>query len=65
MTRRLIFVALVTVVVLLDQSSKAWARTLPTSPPGCAVPELIAHRCGGVPQSVVAGYWDWELASSG
>jgi len=46
-----------------DQGSKAWARTLPVAPPGCALPgDLLAHRCGGVPQPVIAGYWDWELA---
>lgn len=46
-----------------DQSSKAWARTLPVSPAGCAQPaDLLAHRCGGVPQPVIEGYWDWELA---
>jgi len=24
--------------------------------------DLIAHRCAGVPQPVIDGYWDWELA---
>ncbi len=50
------------ITLAFDQGSKAWARTLPVSPPGCAHAELIAHRCGGVPQPVVEGYWDWELA---
>ena len=46
MRRLLVFVALALVVLALDQGSKAWARTLPL----------------GVPQPVVAGYWDWQLA---
>ncbi|HWU89419.1 MAG TPA: signal peptidase II [Kofleriaceae bacterium] len=59
----MIFAAVLVLVVGLDQGSKAWARTLPVSPPGCAVPaDLIAHRCAGVPQPVIDGYWDWELA---
>jgi len=41
-----LFFAVVTVVLALDQGSKAWARTLPV----------------GVPRPVVAGYWDWQLA---
>lgn len=61
--RAVIFAAVLVLVVGLDQGSKAWARTLPVSPPGCAVPaDLIAHRCAGVPQPVIDGYWDWELA---
>jgi signal peptidase II len=61
--RAAIFAAILALAVGLDQGSKAWARTLPVSPPGCAVPaDLIAHRCGGVPQPVIEGYWDWELA---
>jgi signal peptidase II len=57
------FVAIVALGIALDQGSKAWARTLPVSPPGCNVPDdLIALRCGGVPQPVIDGYWDWELA---
>jgi signal peptidase II len=61
--RALIFAAILAVVVAFDQGTKAWARTLPVTPPGCAVPaDLIAHRCRGVPQPVIDGYWDWELA---
>ena len=56
------FLAILTVAVVFDQGSKAWARTLPVAPPGCSVPDdLIAHRCAGVPQPVIAGYWDWDL----
>jgi signal peptidase II len=60
--RAVIFVALVLVTFAFDQGSKAWARTLPVDPPGCTTAELAAHRCRGIPQPVVAGYWDWELA---
>ncbi len=60
--RAAIFVSVLVLSVALDQGSKAWARTLPV-PAGCAVPgDLIAQRCGGIPQPVIAGYWDWELA---
>lgn len=46
-----------------DQLSKAWAHTLPVAPAGCARPgEMLAGRCAGVPQPVVDGFWDWELA---
>jgi signal peptidase II len=49
--------------VAIDQATKAWAHGLPTSPVGCAQPaELLARHCYGVPQPVIAGYWDWELA---
>jgi signal peptidase II len=44
--RLLVFVALAVFVLALDQGSKAWAHTLPV----------------GVPQPVVDGYWDWQLA---
>ncbi|HUJ62513.1 MAG TPA: signal peptidase II [Kofleriaceae bacterium] len=61
--RRLaVFVTIALVVLGLDQASKAWARTLPTAPAGCAPADLAARRCAGVPQPVIAGYWDWELA---
>ncbi|HWO26228.1 MAG TPA: signal peptidase II [Kofleriaceae bacterium] len=61
--RAVIFAAILALVVALDQGSKAWARTLPVSPAGCDVPaDLIAHRCGGVPESFIAGFWEWELA---
>jgi signal peptidase II len=61
--RAVIFAAILALVVALDQGSKAWARTLPVSPAGCDVPaELIAQRCHGVPQPLIDGYWEWELA---
>jgi len=46
-----------------DQGTKQWARTLPVEPAGCHLPEdLAARRCAGVPQPVIEGVWDWELA---
>jgi signal peptidase II len=58
-----LFIAILAFTVAFDQGSKAWARTLPVAPSGCAVPgDLLAHRCAGVPQSVVSGYWDWDLS---
>jgi signal peptidase II len=42
------FATLLVFVLAFDQSSKAWARTLPL----------------GVRQSVVDGYWDWEHAQN-
>jgi signal peptidase II len=61
MTRRraVIFAAILTLTTLFDQGSKAWARGLPVAPAGCTVGD---PRCHGVPQPVIAGYWDWELA---
>jgi signal peptidase II len=57
-----IVIAVGLVTLALDQGSKAWARTLPV-PAGCHVPgDLIALKCGGIPQPVIDGYWDWELA---
>lgn len=66
MTRRIarlaVFVAVFLMTAGFDQGTKQWARTLPTSPADCTVAELAAHRCSGVPQPVIDGYWDWELA---
>ena len=42
------FLVLLALVLAFDQGSKAWARTLPA----------------GVPQPVVNGYMDWELAQN-
>jgi signal peptidase II len=64
-TRRgaIVFAVILIATLAVDQGSKAWAHTLPVRPAGCAQPaELLAFRCAGVPQPVVDGYWDWELA---
>jgi signal peptidase II len=61
---RLAFVIAVCVVLAFDQGSKAWARTLPTRPANCGVAELAKLACAGVPQPVIDGYWDWELAEN-
>jgi signal peptidase II len=58
-----VFVVILIATVAVDQGSKAWAHSLPVRPAGCAQPAaLLAVRCAGVPQPVVADYWDWELA---
>jgi signal peptidase II len=65
MTRRgaLVFAVILIATLLADQGSKAWARHLPLHPAGCAQPDdLLAVRCIGLPQPVIEGYWDWELA---
>ena len=59
----IVFAVILLATVAVDQGSKAWAHTLPVRPAGCVQPDdLLAFRCGGVPQPVVEGYWDWELA---
>jgi signal peptidase II len=58
-----VFVVIALVALAFDQSSKAWARGLPVAPAGCSIPaDIVAGRCGGVRQTVIDGYWDWELA---
>jgi signal peptidase II len=61
---RMAFVVALVIVLAFDQGSKAWARTLPTRPAHCSVTELAAQRCAGVPQPVIDGFWDWELAEN-
>nr|HEX4314346.1 signal peptidase II [Kofleriaceae bacterium] len=56
--------AVVIVVVAFDQGSKVWARGLPTRPADCGVTALAEQHCAGVPQAVVDGFWDWELAEN-
>jgi signal peptidase II len=58
-----VFAVILIATLAVDQGSKAWAHRLPVQPAGCAQPDaLLAFRCAGVPQPVVEGYWDWELA---
>jgi signal peptidase II len=58
-----VFAVILVATLAVDQGSKVWARTLPVMPSGCAQPEdLVAFHCAGVPQPVVDGFWDWELA---
>lgn len=60
--RRTVFVLVFLLTAGFDQGTKEWALGLPV-PADCAVPaDLVAHTCHGAPQSVIAGYWDWELA---
>ena len=57
------FAVILIATLLADQGSKAWAHRLPVHPAGCRQPDdLLAARCIGLPQPVVDGYWDWELA---
>jgi signal peptidase II len=57
------FAVILVATLAADQVSKAWARTLPVHPAECAQPrDLLAFRCVGVPQPVIDGYWEWELA---
>ena len=61
--RAAVFAVIWIATLAADQLSKAWAHTLPVAPSGGVQPgELLAGRCQGVPQPVVDGYWDWELA---
>ncbi|HEU4728750.1 MAG TPA: signal peptidase II [Kofleriaceae bacterium] len=63
--RRGVFVFAVILIATLfaDQASKRWAHGLPVRPADCVQPgELLGARCAGVPQPVIEGYWDWELA---
>jgi signal peptidase II len=66
MVRKLVlFCVLLAGVTACDQGTKIWARHLPVMPAGCKVPDdLAAGRCAGVRQSVIDGYWDWELAEN-
>ena len=58
-----VFAVILIATLVADQGSKVWAHSLPVAPAGCAQPEdLLAFRCAGVPQPVVDGYWEWELA---
>ena len=57
------FAVILIATLAADQGSKAWAHGLPVRPAGCTQPDaLLAFRCAGVPQPVIEGYWDWELA---
>jgi signal peptidase II len=60
--RRTVFVLIFLLTAGFDQGTKQWALSLPV-PAGCDVPaDLVAHTCHGIPQTVIEGYWDWELA---
>jgi signal peptidase II len=58
-----VFAVILLATLAADQGSKAWAHTLPVHPSGCTQPDdLLRFRCIGVPQPVIEGFWDWELA---
>ena len=50
--------------LVADQVTKIWARAeLPVHPAACAVPEdIIARKCGGLPVTVIDGFWEWRLS---
>ena len=58
--------------LVLDQITKIWARhSLPVHPKPCEVPQdMIPHvvdgvvraKCGGLPVTVIDGFWDWRLS---
>jgi signal peptidase II len=50
------------VAVLSDQCTKHWALSLPVAPSPCQLEALAARHCAGVPQPVIDGFWDWQLA---
>jgi len=60
----MLFWSVSAISLVLDQITKIWARaSLPVRPDGCAIPEdIIAHKCIGMPVSVIDGYWDWRLS---
>lgn len=60
--RSAVFVVVVIAALAFDQGTKAWARGLPTQPAHCDTGELAAQRCRGLPQPVIDGVWEWELA---
>jgi signal peptidase II len=59
--RRAVFVVMFLLTAGFDQGTKQWALSLPV-PANCDVPALVAHTCHGIPQPVIEGFWDWQLA---
>ncbi len=60
----LVFWIVSIVSIVLDQASKIWARgALPVHPMPCAIPQdIIVHKCGGLPVTVIDGFWEWRLS---
>ena len=59
-----IFAIVSLVSLVADQVTKVWARaSLPVHPLPCAIPDdIIAHKCGGTPVTVINGFWEWRLS---
>jgi signal peptidase II len=59
-----IFLIVAMITLVADHSSKYWARhSLPVHPDKCAIPDdVVAHKCVGVPDRVIDGFWDWRLS---
>lgn len=62
LARAAVFLTIFLLTTGFDQGSKQWAHTLPVAPADCSLADLAAHRCAGVPQPLIEGFWDWELA---
>jgi signal peptidase II len=70
-TRYKLFAIIALVTLVADQASKYWARnTLPVGrsvngpvDASCAIPDdLVAHKCVGINDTLINGYWDWRLS---
>ncbi len=59
-----IFILVALICLVADHATKYWARhSLPVHPAGCAIPaDIVAHKCVGVKDPVIDGYWDWRLS---
>ena len=59
-----IFLIVAMITLVADHATKYWARnSLPTHPAGCAIPaDIVSHKCVGVKDTVIDGYWDWRLS---
>ena len=60
----IVFWSVSIISLVLDQVSKIWARgSLPVHPHPCDIPaDIIARTCGGLPVTVIDGFWDWRLS---
>jgi len=59
-----IFLLVAFLTLVFDLGSKYWARaSLPVHPDKCAIPaDIVSHKCMGVKEPVIAGFWDWRLS---
>jgi signal peptidase II len=66
-----LFAIIAFVSLIADQATKIWARhSLPVGrsasgpvDPSCQIPDdLVAHKCVGINDTVINGYWDWRLS---
>jgi signal peptidase II len=59
-----IFLLVAMFTLVADHATKYWARhSLATHPADCAIPaDVVAHKCVGVKEPVIDGFWDWRLS---